>query len=67
MLVLSRRIGEEIVIGEAIRLVVIDVQGRRVRLGISAPPSVRIDRKEILALPATDSFSWSSNDECAES
>jgi carbon storage regulator len=47
MLVLSRRVGEEITIDRHIRVVVIDVQGTRVRLGITAPPSVRVDRKEI--------------------
>jgi carbon storage regulator len=47
MLVLSRRIGEEIVIDECIRVVVVAVQGDRVRLGIAAPPSVRVDRQEV--------------------
>jgi carbon storage regulator CsrA len=41
MLVLSRRIGEEIVIDEQIRVVVAAVQGDRVRLGICAPATVR--------------------------
>jgi carbon storage regulator len=47
MLVLSRRIGEEIVIDGNIRLTVIAVKGDRVRLGIAAPPSVTVDRKEV--------------------
>jgi carbon storage regulator len=47
MLVLTRRINEEIVIGEDITVTVIAVQGEKVRLGISAPPSVRVDRREI--------------------
>jgi carbon storage regulator len=47
MLVLSRRIGEEIVIDEDIRVVVAAVQGGRVRLGICAPASVRVDRQEV--------------------
>ena len=47
MLVLSRRIGEEIVIGDNIRLTVVAVQGNKVRLGISAPDSVQVDRQEI--------------------
>ena len=47
MLVLSRRIGEEIVIGEQIRVVVAAVKGDRVRLGISAPATVRVDRQEV--------------------
>lgn len=47
MLVLSRRIGEEIVIDGRIRVVVTAVQGQRVRLGIAAPASVCIDRSEV--------------------
>lgn len=47
MLVLSRRVGEEIVINGQIRIVVVDVQGNRIRLGICAPPSVSVDRKEV--------------------
>jgi carbon storage regulator len=47
MLVLSRRVGEEIVIDECVRVVVVAVQGDRVRLGINAPPAVRVDRHEV--------------------
>lgn len=55
MLVLSRRLGEEIVIDGQIRLVVLGVRQGRVRLGISAPDSVSVDRKEIHDLHAA---SW---------
>jgi carbon storage regulator len=47
MLVLSRRCGEEIVIGGNVRVVVISVKGERVRLGITAPDSVSVDRLEV--------------------
>jgi carbon storage regulator len=47
MLVLSRRIGEEVVIAGNIRVQVISVQGDRVRLSIEAPESVRVDRREV--------------------
>jgi carbon storage regulator len=47
MLVLTRRSGEEIVIGEDIRVTVLAVQGEKVRLGLEAPPSVTIDRQEV--------------------
>jgi carbon storage regulator len=47
MLVLSRRIGEEIVIGDDIHLSVVRIEGGKVRLGISAPESVRVRRAEI--------------------
>ncbi|MCI0738707.1 MAG: carbon storage regulator [Gemmataceae bacterium] len=47
MLVLTRRLGEEIVIGNNIRVKVLMVRGDKVRLGISAPASVPVDRSEI--------------------
>jgi carbon storage regulator len=47
MLVLTRRVGEEIVIGGNIRITVVAISGDRTRLGIAAPPSVRVDRLEI--------------------
>jgi len=47
MLVLSRRLGEEIVIDDHIRLRVVEVRGERVRLGVCAPASVRVDRQEV--------------------
>jgi carbon storage regulator len=47
MLVLSRRIGEEIIIGGNIHVTVVAVQGDRVRLGITAPRSVCVDRQEV--------------------
>ena len=49
MLVLSRRIGEEIVVAGNIRLTVVAVNGNRVRLGITAPASVPVARLELLA------------------
>lgn len=47
MLVLTRKLEESIVIGGNIRITVLQVQGDRVRIGISAPPEVRIDREEV--------------------
>ena len=47
MLVLSRRIGEEIVIDGHIRVKVVAVHGNRVRLGIVAPQEVAVHREEI--------------------
>jgi carbon storage regulator CsrA len=46
MLVLSRKLGEKIVIGEGIELMVVAVNGNRVKLGIAAPQSCRIVRSE---------------------
>jgi len=47
MLVLSRRIGEEIVIADRVRVRVAAVRGNRVQLAIAAPTSVPIHRGEI--------------------
>jgi carbon storage regulator len=47
MLVLSRRVGEEIVIDGNIRIKVTGIHGERVRIGIIAPESMRVDRSEI--------------------
>ena len=47
LLVLSRRIGEEIVNHNTTRGVVLGVQGSRIRLGISAPPHIAIQRREV--------------------
>jgi carbon storage regulator len=47
MLVLSRRKDETIVIGEDIRVTVVDIRGDTVRLGITAPKSIAVYRQEI--------------------
>ena len=48
MLVLTRKVGEEILIGDRINIKVIEISTNRVRLGIDAPSDVRIFREEIL-------------------
>jgi carbon storage regulator len=48
MLVLSRRVGETVVIDDNIRVTVVSIQGNHVRLSFSAPPDVRIMRSELL-------------------
>ena len=49
MLVLTRRAGESIVIGDDVRVVVLDSRGETVRLGIEAPRSVQVHRAEVYA------------------
>lgn len=49
MLVLSRRVGESLVIGDDIVVTVLDVRSDGVRIGIDAPRHVRVARSEILA------------------
>ena len=47
MLVLSRRKDETIVIGDNIHVTIVDIRGDTVRLGITAPKSIPVYRKEI--------------------
>ncbi|WP_437191645.1 carbon storage regulator CsrA [Planctomicrobium sp. SH527] len=47
MLVLSRKQDEKIIIGDSITLMVVSIQGDKVRLGIEAPKHVSIHREEI--------------------
>ncbi len=47
MLILTRKIGESIMVGDNIRLVVLDIRGRQIRLGIEAPADIVVLREEI--------------------
>lgn len=47
MLVLTRRAGESVVIGDDVVVTVLEVRGDVVRLGIDAPRSVRVHREEV--------------------
>jgi carbon storage regulator len=47
VLVLSRRAGEKIVIGDEVTVTVLEVRGDVVRVGIDAPRSVRVHREEV--------------------
>lgn len=47
MLILSRRVDERIMIGEQIEISVIDIRGDQVKIGISAPRSIKVYRKEV--------------------
>jgi carbon storage regulator len=47
MLMLSRLIGEEIVIADEIRVRIVAIRGKRVQLGISAPDRISIHRDEV--------------------
>lgn len=47
MLILTRRVGETIVIGDNIFVTVLGVKGNQVRIGVNAPAELSIDREEI--------------------
>jgi carbon storage regulator CsrA len=55
MLVLTRKLGDSIHIGDDVVLTVLDVRSSRIRLGIAAPLSVRIQRAENLESPESPS------------
>jgi carbon storage regulator len=47
MLVLTRKKNEGIRIGDDIEIVIVEIRGARVRLGVKAPPDMVVDRQEI--------------------
>jgi len=47
MLILTRRSGEKIVIGDDVTLTVLGVKGRQVLIGIEAPPEIPVHREEV--------------------
>ena len=49
MLILARRIGETIMIGDQVEISVVDIKGDQVKLGIKAPSQVKVYRSEVYA------------------
>jgi carbon storage regulator len=47
MLILTRRVGETLMIGDNVTVTVLRVKGNQVRLGVSAPKDVSVHREEI--------------------
>jgi carbon storage regulator len=47
MLILTRRVGEAVMIGESVKFTVLGVRGNQVRTGIDAPKAVAVHREEI--------------------
>lgn len=54
MLILTRRIGETIMIGDDVSITVLSVKGTQVRLGTAAPKSVTVHREEVYRKIKTD-------------
>jgi len=47
LLVLTRKIGESITIGHEIKIIVLDIKGKQVKIGIDAPPYIPVHRLEV--------------------
>jgi carbon storage regulator len=47
MLILTRRVGETVIVGDNVRVTVVGLNGNQVRLGIDAPKDVEVHREEI--------------------
>ena len=47
MLILTRRIGETLIVGDDVNITVLGVKGNQVRIGINAPKDVSVHREEI--------------------
>ena len=68
MLVVSRRVGESVVIGDDVVVTVLEVRGDVVRVGIDAPRSIAVHRAELLAqLESSNQEAASPSDETVES
>jgi carbon storage regulator len=65
VLVLSRRVGESVVIGDDVTVTVLEVRGDVVRIGIDAPRSVSVHRAELLAALADENAGAASPPETA--
>ncbi len=54
MLILTRRIGETLLIGDDVTVTVLGIKGNQVRIGIKAPDQVNVVREELLDRPRPD-------------
>lgn len=66
MLILTRRVGETLMIGDEVTVTVLGVKGNQVRIGINAPKTVSVHREEIYQRIKGETESGSVPDESAE-
>ena len=63
MLILTRRVGESLMIGDEVTVTVLGVKGNQVRLGVNAPKNVSVHREEIYERIQQEKTDGSSVDE----
>ncbi len=63
MLILTRRVGEALMIGENTKIVVLGVKGSQIRLGINAPKDIMVHREVIFIKIQEEKSQETSNDE----
>jgi carbon storage regulator len=63
MLILTRRVGEALMVGENTKIVVLGVKGSQIRLGINAPKDIMVHREEIFIKIQEEKNQEPSNDE----
>lgn len=67
MLVLSRKVGEQVYIGDSVCVTVVAVRGNKIRLGITAPPEIAVLRSEAVDRQKPEASSAPHSDARAES
>lgn len=66
MLILKRRVGETLMVGDNVALTVLGIRGRQIRIGIDAPKSVAVQRKEAFMLCRSEKTIVQRAEACAQ-
>lgn len=66
MLILTRRVGESVMIGDKVTVTVLGVKGNQVRLGVNAPRDVAVHREEIFERIKTENGNGSQEEDTGQ-